>query len=114
MRFLFFPLVATAAIGLAAPAHADPGVVEVNAVDSAEFLSSLRQIGITFADPDQAVAAAQALCGLAATGETSLELLNDITDVNPELSVADAARFAAISAKSYCPHQLKVGSGGSK
>lgn len=115
MKLLFVPLVVTAALVLAAPGYADPGVVEVSAVDSAEFISSLRQVGISFDDPAQAVAAAEALCGLAANGETSLELLNDITEANPDLSVADAARFAAIAAKSYCPHQLsKGGAGGSK
>lgn len=114
MKLLFIPLVATAAIVLAAPGHAEPGVVEVSAVDSTEFVTSLRQVGITFADPAQAVAAAGAVCGLAANGETGLELLNDITDANPALSVADAARFAAIAAKSYCPQQLQGGGGGSK
>ena len=107
MKLLLVPLVAIAAVVLAAPGQAEPGVVEVSAVDSTEFVTSLRQIGITFADSGQAVAAAQAVCGLAGTGETGLELLTDITDANPGLSVADAARFAAIAAKSYCPHQLE-------
>lgn len=114
MKLLFVPLAAAAALALAVPGHADPSVVEVSAVDSAEFISSLRQVGIVFDDPAQAVAAAEALCGLAANGETSLELLNDITEANPDLTVADAARFAAISAKTYCSHQLNKGGGGSK
>ncbi|MCV7384547.1 DUF732 domain-containing protein [Mycolicibacter longobardus] len=113
MKLLFVPLVATAAIAVAAPGHAEPGVV-ASAVDNAEFVASLQQIGITFADPAQAVSAAEAVCGLAANGETGLELLNDITDANPALSVPDAARFAAIAAKSYCPQQLQKGGGGSK
>lgn len=106
--------VAASAVALAGPGHADPGVVEASAVDSTEFITALRQVGIGFADPAQAVAAAEALCGLAANGETSLELLNDITEANPDLSVADAARFAAIAAKSYCPHQLQAGGKGAK
>ncbi|WP_409426214.1 DUF732 domain-containing protein [Mycobacterium sp. SMC-11] len=114
MKLLLVPIVAAAALALAAPGHADPTAVEVSAVDSTEFISSLRQVGIVFDDPAQAVAAAEALCGLAANGETSLELLNDITEANPDLTVADAARFAAISAKTYCPHQLNKGGGGSK
>ncbi|TXH22421.1 MAG: DUF732 domain-containing protein, partial [Mycobacterium sp.] len=43
-----------------------------------------------------------------------LELLTDITDANPALSVPDAARFAAMAAKTYCPQQLNKGGGGSK
>lgn len=114
MKLSFAPLVAATALILAAPGHADPTAVEVSAVDSTEFITSLRQVGIVFDDPAQAVGAAQALCGLAANGETSLELLNDITEANPDLTVADAARFAAIAAKTYCPHQLTKGGGGSK
>ena len=114
MKLLFVPLVAAAAVVLAAPGHADPTVVEVSSVDSTEFITSLRQVGIIFDDPAGAVAAAETLCGLAANGETSLELLNDVTEANPDLTVADAARFAAIAAKTYCPHQLNKGGGGSK
>ncbi|BBZ23219.1 DUF732 domain-containing protein [Mycolicibacter hiberniae] len=111
MKLLIVPLVATAAVVLAAPGHAYPGTAEPDEVDSAEFIASLNQVGITFADPAQAVEAARALCGLAANGESGLELLTDITDANPELTIPDAARFAAISAKTYCPHQLKGGGG---
>ncbi|MEB3068419.1 DUF732 domain-containing protein [[Mycobacterium] vasticus] len=111
-RFAIVPFAAAAAIGLAAPGHATPGVIEVSAVERAEFIEALHQVGISFADPAQAVAVAEAECGLAANGETSLELLNDVTEANPGLSVADAARFTAIAAKFYCPHQLE--GGGSK
>lgn len=113
MKPLFAPLVVVAAIALAVPGHADPEAVEAGAIDRTEFLESLRQVGIVIDHPDQAVAAAEAMCGLAANGSTSLELLNDLTDANPDLTVADAARFAAIAAKTYCPHQLAK-AGGSK
>ena len=83
MKLLFVPLVAAAAVVLAAPGHADPTVVEVSSVDSTEFITSLRQVGIIFDDPAGAVAAAETLCGLAANGETSLELLNDVTEAKP-------------------------------
>lgn len=112
MRCAIAPLAAAAAFALAAPGHATPGVVEVSAVERAEFIEALHQVGINFGDPAQAVAVAEAECGLAANGETSLELLNDVTEANPGLSVADAARFTAIAAKFYCPHQLA--GGGSK
>lgn len=112
MKLLFASLVAVSALAFAAPSHAEPNSEET--VDSAEFINSLTQVGIIFDHPDQAVAAAEALCGLAANGETTMELLNDVTEANPDLTVADAARFATIAAKTYCPHQLKKGGGGSK
>jgi len=110
MRFAVVPCAAAAALALAAPGQATPGVVEVSAVERAEFIEALHQVGISFADPAQAVAVAEAECGLAANGETSLELLNDVIEANPGLSVADAARFTTIAAKFYCPHQLQSGS----
>lgn len=112
MKLFLAPLVVIVGLALAAPGHADPVEGEANAVDSAEFITSLRQVGIIFDDTDHAVAAAEALCGLAANGESTMELLNDVTEANPDLNVADAARFAAIAAKTYCPHQLKKGGGG--
>ncbi len=112
MKLSVIPVVIAAAIALAPLGQAYPGTVEANQVDNAEFVASLHQVGISFADPDQAVEAAQVLCGLAANGEAGLELLTDITDANPALSVPDAARFAAIAAKTYCPQQLSKGGGG--
>lgn len=106
MRILFAPLAAVAALAFAAPAHAEPGVVEASAVDPAEFITSLHQVGITFADPAQAVAAGEAVCGLAANGETGIELLTDLREANPSLTINGAAQFATIAAKTYCPHQL--------
>lgn len=106
MRLLLAPLLAVTAIAIAVPGHADPGVVEANAVDPTEFITALHQVGITFDDPSQAVAAGQAVCGLAANGETGLELLTDLRAANPALTINGAAQFAAIAAKTYCPHQL--------
>lgn len=114
MKLLLAPLVILAGLALAAPGHAEPAEGEAKTVDSAEFIASLQQVGIIFDDTEHAVAAAEALCGLAANGESTMELLNDVTEANPDLTVADAARFAAIAAKTYCPHQLKKGGGGSK
>lgn len=106
MRVLFAPVVALTAIVLAAPAHAEPGVVEASAVDPTDFITSLHQVGIAFDDPAQAVAAGQAVCGLAANGESGLELLTDLREANPALTISGAAQFAAIAAKTYCPQQL--------
>lgn len=111
MRVLLTPIVAATAIVLAAPGHADPDVVEAGSIDTSAnqtstFIASLREVGITFTDPEQAVSAGQAVCGLAANGESGLELLTDLRDANPALTINGAAQFAAIAARSYCPHQL--------
>lgn len=111
MKTLLTGLIAVPAILLSAPGHAEPGVVEAGsveagAVETPVFLAALREAGIAFADPQQAVAAGQAVCGLAATGESSLELLTDIRAANPALTINGAAQFATIAARSYCPQQL--------
>ena len=92
MRVLLGLIGAAAAIIVAAPGHAEPGATVVGAVDAspdetATFIAALRTAGISFADPEQAVAAGQAVCGVVANG---------------------AAQFAAIAARSYCPHQLEA------
>lgn len=107
MRLLLAPLLATTAVILAAPGYAEPGVVEAREVDPSEFIASLHQVGISFTDPQQAVAAGQAVCGLAANGESGIELLTDLRNANPELTINGAAQFATIAAKSYCPEQLE-------
>jgi hypothetical protein len=117
MKLFFAPLVAAPVIVLAAPAVAEPGAVEASAVEASAaeagaaetpaFLASLRQVGIAFADPAQAVAAGQAVCGLVANGESGLELLTDLRNANPSLSINGAAQFATIAARAYCPQQLE-------
>lgn len=113
------PVVATAAIILAASAYAEPGAVEAgaveaSAVDAHEFIDSLHKVGITFTDEGQAVTAGNAVCGLAANGESGLELLTDLRNANPTLSINGAAQFAAIAARSYCPQQLTAAGGSAK
>lgn len=115
MKALSITSMVAATILLASPGHAEPGAVEAGAVEvsaaettgeTTAFLASLRRAGIGFADPEQAVAAGHAVCGLAANGETGLELLTDLRNANPALTISGAAQFAAIAAQAYCPHQL--------
>jgi Protein of unknown function (DUF732) len=89
------------------PAHADPGIDEPPNGDDGAFLSSLRQLGISFTDPNQAIGAGHAVCGLVARGESGLELLDDLRKANPALTMGGAAQFATLAAKSYCPRQLE-------
>ncbi len=97
----------------AAPAYAIPGEDEAATDENNEvFIADLHKVGITFADPDQAIAAGKAVCGLIARGVSGLQLLNDLRDNNPALTTNGAAQFATISAKSYCPRQLQAAEGG--
>jgi hypothetical protein len=91
------------AIGFAAPAYADPGET---GGDDAGFLSALKQVGISYPNPAQAVGAGRSVCGCLNNGESGLELVHDLKTRNPGFTMEDASDFAMISAKYYCPQQL--------
>ncbi|OBG44307.1 hypothetical protein A5672_09945 [Mycobacterium alsense] len=94
---------AVAAIGLAAPAHAEP---DGPGQDDTAFLAALDHAGFTYSSPGQVIASAKAACGLMSKGETGLQVVHDIKDQNPGMTMDGAARFAAIVANNYCPEHL--------
>lgn len=87
------------AIVLAAPAHSDPD-------EDSMFLSELATAGITVPDPGQAIASAHAVCGLMNNGETGLQVVTDVKNQNPALTLDGAALFAAIACNTYCSVHL--------
>ena len=91
-------------IGLAAPANADPAPPVTG--DDAGFLAALRQDGISYASPAQAVTAGRAACTCLNNGESGLRLIHDVKTHNPGFDMESASQFAEIAAKYYCPHQL--------
>lgn len=93
-------------IVLAAPAHADPGT----ATDD-QFLAALKQAGITYRDPHQAVAAGEAVCGLMDDGTSGIDVISDVKKSNPGFSLDSAATFTAIAANEYCPQHLEHAKG---
>jgi hypothetical protein len=103
MRSLFVSLSVCTALGLAAPAHADP---DSSSGDDAGFLSALQQVGIHYPSPGQAITAGKSVCGCLNNGESGLELVHDVKVRNAGFTMEDASDFAMISAKYYCPHQL--------
>jgi hypothetical protein len=103
MRTLLTALSVSAAISLAAPAHADQD--EPGGSD-AGFLSSLQQVGIHYPSPGQAITAGRSVCGCLNNGESGLELVHDVKTRNAGFTMEDASNFAMISAKYYCPQQL--------
>ncbi|MBI2699426.1 MAG: DUF732 domain-containing protein [Mycobacterium sp.] len=99
MRILACMVAAAVAIGVAAPAHAD-------ANQDQAFLVSLGAAGLTYKDPQSAIAAGKTVCDMANQGKTGVEVVKVLQDANPSLSQMNAARFTAISAGVYCPAQL--------
>lgn len=99
MRILCLAACAMAAIGFAAPAHAD-------ANQDQAFLVSLGAAGLTYRDPESAIAAGKKVCDMANEGKTGVEVVKVLQDGNPGLTQVNAARFTAISAGVYCPAQL--------
>lgn len=109
MKLLPAVLAVSIAIAAAAPAYAEPGTDEPPTDDDNEvFLADLTATGISFADPNEAIGAGKAVCGFISRGVSGLQLLNDIRDNNPGLTPIDAARFATLSAKHYCPRALEA------
>jgi hypothetical protein len=104
MKLLLTILGASAMIGLAAPADADPPPAPSG--DDAGFLAALHQAGINYSSGDAAVTSAKAVCTCLNNGESGLELVHDVKTHNPGFDMESASNFAMISAKFYCPHQL--------
>lgn len=107
MRLLSAVLaVAAAMLGFAANAHGDTGG------DDAAFLSALNKAGITVPDPSRAITSARAVCGLMGNGESGLQVLTDVRNHNPGLTLDGAALFTAIACNTYCPEHLGQPEGG--
>lgn len=104
MTRLLALLSAFATIGLAAPAHADPGPEP--GADDGGFIAALRQAGFSFDTPGSAVAAGRAVCSCLDNGEPALEVVHDVKTRNPGMDMEIASNFAVLSAKFYCPNQL--------
>jgi hypothetical protein len=97
MRRLRLVLGLTAMLGLAVPAHAN-----ADDVDDA-YLASLGKAGITFPNPDQAVAAGHTVCQLVRNKKQGPEVLALIQSANPGMTPNGARQFLGISLNAYCP-----------
>lgn len=100
MRLLLALLGAIGTISFAALAHAEPEG------DDGAFLANLNSSGITYSSPGQVIASAKAVCGLLGRGETGLQVVSDIKEQNPGMTMDAAAKFAALASSAYCPHHL--------
>ena len=93
-------LFSAAAVGLAAPVQADPGV-------DASFLDALTKAGITFNNDTNAINAGKTACGLMSQGQQGLEVVRHVSEQNPGISTTSAAKFTAIAASAYCPQFIQ-------
>jgi hypothetical protein len=91
-----------ARIAFAVPTHADPGTVTDD-----NFLAALKNAGITYHDPYQAVAAGQTICKLIDGGASSMDVVKDVQAFNPGFTLDGATKFAAIAANEYCPQYIQ-------
>jgi len=96
------------AVGLAAPALADPpppSVPDNPAADSA-FLDSLNKAGMTYNSAPNAIGAGRMACSLMNQGLSQGELVNKLSLLNPGLNSGGAMKFAALASSAYCPEYL--------
>jgi hypothetical protein len=98
MKLLLTLASLAAMVGAAAPAYAD-GADDM-------FLGTLRAAGITFPNPDRAIAAGKWVCTSVYAGNQMADVVKTVQSENPGLSGDHAAEFTAIAAKSYCPTSL--------
>lgn len=93
---------ATGLLSAAGPAYGDPAT----APDDAGFLATVRDAGLTYSNPGQAIAFGKTVCGWIGAGKPGPELVQDLQNNNPGLSTDHATLFVAIAAKYYCPQRL--------
>jgi Protein of unknown function (DUF732) len=90
-----------AMIGMAAPASADPP-----SDADADFISQLKDAGLTHQDPASAIAAAKDVCSLVDNGTPAPEIEKNLVSRNPALSERGAVVFITLAAAEYCPKYL--------
>jgi Protein of unknown function (DUF732) len=100
MRLVLVLASVAAVIGTAAPAYADIGSSDQ------VFLAALKEAGLTYQDPDRAIAIGHTVCRLVDGGMTGMEIVKNLQDLNPGFQGDGAAKFTAIAATAYCPKSL--------
>ena len=89
-------------IGLATPAHAD----DTDRGKDQAFLVALTQAGLTYQDPDRAVAVGKKVCDLVDQGMAGVDIVRNLEQYNPGFAGDGAAKFTAIAAEAYCPRAI--------
>jgi hypothetical protein len=103
-KLIVFGLGAATAVGVAAPAYAEPTDTDVyvaNATDET-FLQSIDRLGIDQPTGPDAVATAKAACAQIASGQKTRTIVDSVRSSYPNLTVLKAAHFVAVSRALYC------------
>lgn len=99
MRLLLALASVAAAVGLAAPVHAD--------IDNdQDFLKDLTDAGLTFKDGSNAITIGKAVCAMLDDGQSDAKIVTDLRNQNPDFQGAAAAKFTYLSAAHYCPKYI--------
>ena len=77
----------------AAPAYADPASDK-----DADFLKQLTAAGLTYQDPDAAIAVAKDVCDLVDKGTPDTDIVKNLQLRNPSFTGTGAAEFTTIAA----------------
>ncbi len=99
MRFLVTLAGFAAVLGMATPAQADPG-------PDASFLAALNKAGITYQDPNLAIAVGKQACELMDQGNPQAGVIKSVSSSNPGFTPDGAAQFTMIAASAYCPQHM--------
>ena len=99
-----------AAIGLAGPAYADPGIATGN---DAQFLSTLTGAGLQHRAGDQVtVSAGRAVCQLMDAGLSPMDTVTAVQTTNPYNGVKTTTTNTGVTAKSKNGYGVATGPGG--
>jgi Protein of unknown function (DUF732) len=106
MKLLLAVASAVVMIGTAVPAYADDGNDGGDISNDKAFLAELRQAGLTYQDPDNAVTAAKSVCQLLDDGKSAAEIITELRNRNPSFQGTAAGKFTALAAAAYCPEYM--------
>lgn len=98
VRCLLTAAAVAAAVGVAAPAHADPDQQE------ALFLAAVDHAGIEYTDPQEAVAVGREVCDYLHAGHPPNAAARALKISNRSLSNKNAAKFVVFAETVFCPN----------
>lgn len=102
MRRLLVAVAVASSLGVAVPAHADPAT-------NASFLHAVTVAGIKFSDDQSAIKAGKTVCALMDLWQTEPDVVNEVTQRNPNIKPDKAELFTVIARTTYCPQYLPPG-----
>jgi hypothetical protein len=102
MRRLLVVVAVSSALGVAVPAHADPAT-------NASFINAVTKAGIKFSDDQSAIKAGKTVCALMDLWQAEPDVVNEVTEQNPNIRPDKAELFTVIARTTYCPQYLPPG-----